>query len=289
MSSPLQNNITNLQNLLEQVNSLPEAGTDLPELTNQATPEELFLNKELIDADGNKVTGTFTIDTELSAQNNLISQIQTALQNKASASEPMLQSKAVTPTTSVQNVTSDSGYDGLSKVTVNAIPSTYVQPTATKSATTYTPTTSNQTIAAGTYCSGVQTIRGDANLKAENIAEGVSIFGVTGTLASGGGSNSGNIDTCELRVVGAGPCNVVYMTSDNSGGVCTDVSLSSAVHNNLTAVCGSYVSIIGNTMNATMGDIHTNGTELVLQKNWGAIFKITAAVGESASIQIIMV
>lgn len=64
---------------------------------------------------------------------------------------------------------------------------TLVKPSTTKGATTYTPTTSNQTIAAGTYCSGVQTIKGDANLVAENIKSGISIFGVNGNLEAGGG------------------------------------------------------------------------------------------------------
>lgn len=50
-----------------------------------------------------------------------------------------------------------------------------------KSAATITPTTSAQTIAAGQYLSGAQTIVGDANLTAANIADGVNIFGVTGT------------------------------------------------------------------------------------------------------------
>lgn len=54
-------------------------------------------------------------------------------------------------------------------------------PTSTKQATTYTPTTSNQTIASGTYLIGTQTIKGDSNLVAGNIKKGVSIFGVTGT------------------------------------------------------------------------------------------------------------
>lgn len=46
-----------------------------------------------------------------------------------------LQDKTVTPTTSQQSVTADTGYDGLDTVTVNAIPSEYVIPTGTKSIT----------------------------------------------------------------------------------------------------------------------------------------------------------
>ena len=56
---------------------------------------------------------------------------------------------------------------------------------SSKSAATYTPGTSNQTIAAGQYLAGAQTIKGDANLLADNIKKGVSIFGVTGTLEAG--------------------------------------------------------------------------------------------------------
>ena len=104
------------------------------------------------------------------------------------------QSKTVTPSSSTQIVQADEGYEALSKVTVNPIPSSYVQPTATKGATTYTPGTSNQTIASGTYLTGTQTISGDANLVAGNIKSGTTIFGVTGTY-SGGGGGSANIGT----------------------------------------------------------------------------------------------
>ena len=63
-----------------------------------------------------------------------------------------------------------------------------------KGATTYTPGTSNQTIASGTYLTGTQTISGDANLIADNIKNGTTIFGVTGTY-SGGGGGSVSYDT----------------------------------------------------------------------------------------------
>jgi hypothetical protein len=53
-----------------------------------------------------------------------------------------------------------------------------------KSAATYTPTTSDQTIASGQYLSGAQTVKGDSNLQAQYIADGVTIFGVQGSLSA---------------------------------------------------------------------------------------------------------
>lgn len=65
----------------------------------------------------------------------------------------------------------------------------------TKSAQTYTPTTTDQTISSGQYLTGVQTIKGDANLVAGNIKKDVVIFNTTGTLESGGVSRVDTTDS----------------------------------------------------------------------------------------------
>ena len=51
-----------------------------------------------------------------------------------------------------------------------------------KAAATYTPTTSDQTIAANQYLTGAQTIKGDPDLIASNIVYGKNIFGVDGSV-----------------------------------------------------------------------------------------------------------
>ena len=54
-----------------------------------------------------------------------------------------------------------------------------------QAAQTITPSTTDQTISFGKYLSGTQTIKGDANLLAENIKEGVELFGIIGTYTGG--------------------------------------------------------------------------------------------------------
>lgn len=87
---------------------------------------------------------------------------------------------AAAPTTSGNVVTVNKGYQAAQKkITVGT----------SVAAKTYTPGTTDQTIAAGSYLAGKQTIKGDANLIAENIADGKSIFGVAGTLKASSGKS----------------------------------------------------------------------------------------------------
>ena len=82
------------------------------------------------------------LDERLAQQDVLIEEIKTALQGKSVGGggggtvEVKLQEKSVTPTKSAQSVVPDSGYDGLSKVSVGAIPDAYVIPSGSTSITT---------------------------------------------------------------------------------------------------------------------------------------------------------
>ena len=123
---------------------------------------------------------------------------------------PKLQDKIITPSTSSQIITPDNDYDGLSKVTVNAMPTGALNnPTinssglitanigtsgylsngtsktlqlSTQSGTIITPGTDTKiAVSNGKYTTGTIQVQGDSNLIPENIVSGVSIFGVTGT------------------------------------------------------------------------------------------------------------
>lgn len=79
-----------------------------------------------------------------------------------------------------------------------------------KSSQTYTPSTVNQTITAGQYILGNQTILGDADLIASNIKSGVNIFGVVGTVLEGG-MYFGNYDFTNKHISATGEDEKIYV------------------------------------------------------------------------------
>lgn len=175
----------------------------------------------------------------------LVGNLESAIDSIPVVKDPVLQQKTVTPTTAKQTVTPDSGYDGLSQVDVNAMPTaTQATPSisvstgglitvsatqsagyvfaGTKSATkqlntqaakTVTPSTSSQTaVASGVYTTGAVAVAGDANLVPGNIKSGVSIFGVAGSY-EGSGGGGGSVETCTVEILADTPMSSDTMLS----------------------------------------------------------------------------
>ena len=175
-------------------------------------------------ASGQYLNGTQTIkgDSNLTAANikngvKIFNVTGSYAGSSSGGSNPKLQTKTATPSESTQTISPDSGYDGLSSVTVNAVSKTYVGSGVTKkAAATYTPKTSDQSIAASQYLSGAQTIKGDVNLVAGNIKSGVSIFGVTGTYVGSGSSGGSGNNNVEAYVVTSTSPSVNFKTTSGT-------------------------------------------------------------------------
>ena len=83
-------------------------------------------------------------------------------QGTASSGSPTLQAKTnITPTTSSQTIEADSGYDGLSSVQINAIPSQYIVPTGNIAITSNT--TGNNSIDISQYATATVAVSGGGN------------------------------------------------------------------------------------------------------------------------------
>lgn len=190
----IKQNTSSLQEVLNIVNNLPEAstGVELPELSNEGSASDLLSGKELIDGEGNVVTGTIPTNT---ASNLTVSGATVTVPSgyyATQATKSVATATQATPSISVDSnglitatATQTAGY-------VSAGSKSATKQLTTQAAKTITPTMSDQTaVDSGVYTLGAVTVKGDTNLVAENIAEGKTIFGITGTHSG----SSGGIDT----------------------------------------------------------------------------------------------
>ena len=207
--------VINHQDIPSRIQAI-QSGLDTTDAT--ATADDILAEKTAY-VNGSKVTGSMTnngavaktLDTTTTSYT-----VPAGYHDGSGKVQVSTETKTATPTTSSQSITPSIG-KVLSEVTVHAIPSQYVDTSdadataanilagktayvngvkitgsiSSKAAESYTPGTADQTIAAGQYLSGAQTIKGDANLVAGNIKSGVSIFGVAGTYEGSGGASGG--------------------------------------------------------------------------------------------------
>lgn len=190
--------VNQLASAVENISS----GTTLPSLSNPGSAADLRSGKELIDQSGNKITGTLATVTQ------------------ATPSITVNSAGLITA-----SATQTAGY-------VTSGTKSATKQLTTKSAATITPGTSNQTIAAGSYLTGAQTIKGDSNLVAGNIKSGVSIFGVSGSYV-GSGSGSATENKFLQRVDGS----LTTVTAEDLQGV---TSISNGAFQN----CDNLTSIV---------------------------------------------
>lgn len=144
-----------------------------------------------------------------------------------------LQEKTVTPTKEGISVVPDSGFDGLSKVTVN----------------------------------------GDNNLVPENIKEGVSIFGVSGSLISETPAENANVT---LNIISSDPT-LEVICYDLETNMYTKKFSSSNINQTFNSLVGTLIIVVSANYSASwlIPPVSNNGYEKIYQNKYSFTLKIT--------------
>ena len=324
MSSLLQNNITNLQSVLEAINALPEAGTDLPELSNPADASKALSGYEFINGDGEKVTGTIPTKTASNLTASGATVTVPAGYYASQATKFVATATQATPSVSIDSAgkitataTQTAGY-------VSAGTKTGTKQLTTQAAKTVTPSKSSQTaVAKNVYTTGVVTVAAIPSKYVDNstvtavesdvmsgkkygaagavktgtfsldteLAQQESLISQIATALQGKASGCASVETCTVEI---NPNNFIlyaisYVGIDDTGEISYKyITPSSSAKQTLTCVCNSNIAMSHNSTSNTI--VSYNGTagflgELYHKANFDLI-QVVAGAGETMFISL---
>lgn len=278
-NTQLQSNNIDLQEVLQTLQT-KAAGVKLPELTNEGSASDLLSGKELIDSDGNVVTGNIPTksDNDLTASGATVTVPSGYYASQATKSVD-------TVTQAIPSISIDSN----GKITASATQTAGYVSSGTKSATkqlttqaakTITPSTSSQTaVESGVYTTGAITVdaipskykdTSTADIMASDILNGKKGFGIDGEVTGSMPNNGAIVSTMD----GIDVKSIVIPEGYTAGGT---VSLDDTIDNEVDTQADLIAQIASALENKAAGGEVEQATPVISVNSSGLI---TATAGD---------